>query len=49
MNDDDVQHLVYELVCFLVPTERSRFPDYERKTLLKHLRTVHRLAMGQSA
>ena len=49
LDDDDVQHLVYELVCFLIPTERSRFPEYQRKTLLKHLRTVRRLAIASPA
>jgi hypothetical protein len=49
LDDDDVQHLVYELVCFLTPTERSRYPDYQRRTLLKHLRTIHRLAVGRPA
>jgi hypothetical protein len=44
LGDDDLQHLVCELVCLLIPNERTRFPDYQSQMLLKHLRTIRRLA-----
>jgi hypothetical protein len=46
IGDDDVQHLVADLLEFLVPNGRSRFPDFQRQQLLKHLRTIERLATG---
>jgi hypothetical protein len=48
LDDPELQHLVFEIVCFLTPSEKSRYPDYQRKTLTKHLRTIRRLIESES-
>jgi PhnB protein len=49
LDDPDIETLVSELLDVLIPTERSRFPDFQRKQLLRHLRTIRRLAGGPDA